>query len=76
LQVSRVFQTVTSSIQIIANLLYKVTEESVGFFRARGTPVVMKVVDIMGGMMQARAWKSVPNISQLVLEYEPDFIAL
>ena len=45
----------------LANLLYQATEESAGFFRARGTPVVMKVVDILG-MMQARAWKSVPNI--------------
>ena len=42
----------------LANLLYRATEESAGFFRARGTPVVMKVVDVMG-MMQARTWKSV-----------------
>jgi linoleate 10R-lipoxygenase len=42
----------------LANLLYRATEESAGFFRARGSPVVMKVVDVMG-MMQARVWKSV-----------------
>jgi len=41
----------------IANLLYKATEESAGFFRARGSPVVMKVFDIMG-MTQARAWNT------------------
>jgi hypothetical protein len=39
----------------LANLLYRATEESAGFFRARGTPVVMKVIDVMG-MMQARVW--------------------
>jgi hypothetical protein len=48
----------------LANLLYLATEESAGFFRARGSPVVMKVIDMLG-MMQARAWKSVPpNISR------------
>lgn len=42
----------------LANLLYLATEESAGFFRARGSPVVMKVVDMLG-MKQARDWKSV-----------------
>jgi len=41
----------------ISKLLYRATEESAGFFRARGSPVVMKVIDEMG-MTQARAWKS------------------
>ena len=50
----------------LANILYKATEESAGFFRTRGTPIVMKVVDVMG-MMQARSWKSVPNISRYYL---------
>lgn len=43
----------------LADLLYRATEESAGFFRARGSPVVMKVIDVMG-MTQARVWKSVP----------------
>ena len=44
----------------LADLLYKATEESAGFFRARGT-LVMKVVDVMG-MMQAGTWKLVPTM--------------
>jgi len=47
----------------LANLLYEATEESAGFFRAQGTPVVMKAI-VVSGMMQARAWKLVPNISR------------
>ena len=43
----------------LANLLYQATEESAGFFRARGSPVVLKTVDELG-MKQARDWKSVP----------------
>jgi len=39
----------------IAKVLYEATEESAGIFRARGTPVVMKSIDVMG-MLQARAW--------------------
>jgi hypothetical protein len=42
----------------LSNLLYRATEDSAGFFRARGSPVVMKVMDVMG-MMHSRIWKSV-----------------
>ena len=60
----------------LAHLLYKAIEESAGFFRARGTPAVLKVVDVMG-MMQARNWKLVPIIScQCLLVYGPDFVTL
>ena len=47
----------------LANLLYQATEESAGFFRARGVPVVMAPIE-KAGMQQARDWKSVPNISR------------
>jgi hypothetical protein len=50
----------------LANLLYLATEESAGFFRAKGSPVVMKVVDMLG-MMQARDWKSVPQYISLYI---------
>ena len=50
----------------LANLLYEATEESAGFFRARGSPVVMKVVDMLG-MRQARNWKSVPPLYSLLV---------
>ena len=47
----------------LANLLYKATEESAGFFRARGSPEIMQYFDILG-MKQARNWKSVSDISR------------
>lgn len=58
----------------LANLLYLATEESAGFFRARGTPVVMKIFDMLG-MKQARDWKSVlsfPLLEHFSLVYEPE----
>lgn len=61
----------------LANLLYLATEESAGFFRARGTPVVMKLVDMLG-LKQARDWKSVffQIFFPLVYELEPDLFVL
>lgn len=40
----------------LSNILYAATEAPAGFFRARGTPAVLRCVELLG-IEQGRQWK-------------------
>jgi hypothetical protein len=50
----------------LARLIHDATEAPAGLFRARGTPTILKDVEIKG-IQQARAWKSVQYISFILM---------